>query len=106
MKCRFLLFLLLFFIFITGEAQVGIGTVDPDPDAILEVSATDRGILMPRIALSAINSSNPIGVHLNGMMVYNTATSGSGTNVVTPGLYVNNGSQWVRSSANNAINSK
>ena len=37
------------------SAQVGIGTTDPDPSAILDMNAPDKGILIPRVALSNIS---------------------------------------------------
>lgn len=77
-------------------AQVGIGTVTPDENAILEVSSSNRGFLMPRIALTALNDPSPMNAHVAGMTVYNTVTSGTGENRVTPGFYVNNGSGWRR----------
>lgn len=86
-----LLFPTLFF------AQVGIGTTTPDASAKLEVSATDKGFLQPRVALnSTSNAENTISNPATGLMVYNTATAGSGNTAVTPGVYYNNGSAWQR----------
>ena len=47
-----LLFPTLFF------AQVGIGTTTPDASAKLEVSATDKGFLQPRVALNSTNNAD------------------------------------------------
>jgi hypothetical protein len=78
-------------------AQVGIGTTTPDASAKLEVSATDKGFLQPRVALnSTSNADNTISNPATGLMVYNTATAGSGNTAVTPGVYYNNGSTWQR----------
>ena len=86
-----LLFPTLFF------AQVGIGTTTPDASAKLEVSATDKGFLQPRVALNSTNNAdNTISNPATGLMVYNTATAGSGDTAVTPGVYYNNGSAWQR----------
>jgi hypothetical protein len=86
-----LLFPTLFF------AQVGIGTTTPDASAKLEVSATDKGFLQPRVALNSTNNAdNTINNPATGLMVYNTATAGSGDTAVTPGVYYNNGSAWQR----------
>lgn len=86
-----LLFPTLFF------AQVGIGTTTPDASAKLEVSATDKGFLQPRVALNSTNNAeNTISNPATGLMVYNTATAGSGDTAVTPGVYYNNGTAWQR----------
>lgn len=76
--------------------QVGIGTDNPNPNAILDVS-TDQGeggLLIPRVALSGANS-NQIG-KVKGMIVYNTTDAGAGSNEVKEGYYFHNGSVWVR----------
>ena len=40
-------------------AQVGIGTTTPDSSSMLEVDATDKGILVPRIAIADLNTAAP-----------------------------------------------
>jgi len=87
---------LLFFTVLFSFGQVGIGTTTPNNDAILEVSATNKGMIIPRLALSATNSFSPLSAHVAGMVVYNTATAGTSPNQVTPGMYYNNGSNWER----------
>ncbi len=75
--------------------QVGIGTNSINPNIILQVesipysgSTSNGGILFPRIALTAANIFAPVtGTPVTGLMVYNTSTSGTGSNAVTPGLY-------------------
>ncbi len=83
------------FLFITGHAQnVGIngtGSV-PNPAAGLDVDFPDKGVLLPRIALTGTSGSNPLPAHVAGMIVYNTATTGD----VTPGLYYDDGTRWVK----------
>ncbi|WP_152558146.1 hypothetical protein [Altibacter lentus] len=50
-------------------AQVGIGTTAPDPSSALDITATDKGILTPRMTTAQRNSiANPA----NGLMIYNT----------------------------------
>ena len=92
-------FLHLFFIFIamTGFAQTGIGTTTPSASAKLEVAATDKGFLPPRVALTATNVFTPItgtAASAAGLLIYNTATAGSAPNNVVPGYYYWNGSAW------------
>ncbi len=91
------LYLTLFglFISISSFAQTGIGTTTPNASAKLDVSATDKGFLPPRVALTASNSASPINSPANGLLVYNTATAGTSPNNVSPGYYFWNGSAWI-----------
>ncbi len=75
------------------KGTVGINTSGPDLRAALDVQSDTQGFLPPRVNLISTNNSSPIGSHVQGMVVYNKA-SGTGTNSVTPGLYVNTGSEW------------
>ncbi len=72
--------------FIT-QAQTGIGTTTPDASAKLEVSATNKGFLPPRVALTATNVASPITNPANGLMVFNTVTAGTNPFQVVPGYY-------------------
>jgi hypothetical protein len=97
MKSKFILFLI--FISFNGMAQVGVNTTSPQ--AQLEVQASDKGVLIPRVALTATNSEAPIvnpegGSLVESTLVFNTATNGSGEEQVTPGYYYWNGNKWVR----------
>ncbi|KAA3620834.1 MAG: hypothetical protein DWP94_11660 [Flavobacterium sp.] len=85
-------FLLLFTI--AGYGQVGIGTTTPNSNALLDIDAsvTMGGVLLPRVALSSSAGFAPLGSHVAGMTVYNTATTAD----IFPGIYTNNGSRWVR----------
>lgn len=74
--------------------RVGIGT--STPQAKLDVTATNEGLLMPRVALTATNVMGPITTATTSEVVYNTATAGTAPNNVIPGYYYWNGSQWVR----------
>ena len=50
-----------------GYAQVGIGTTDPDPSALLELDSDGQGILVPRMStLDRIDITSPA----EGLMVY------------------------------------
>ena len=89
--------LLYFIIPILSMSQVGIGTITPNPSAKLDVTATDKGFLPPRVALtSTATNSNAIASPATGLLVYNTATAGSGSTSVTPGLYYYDGVRWQR----------
>lgn len=88
---------LLLFAYFAAGAQVGIGTTNPNPNALLDVDATSikGGVLMPRVALISTISPYPLVNHVAGMTLYNTSTV-SGTNNVSPGYYYNNGIRWLR----------
>jgi hypothetical protein len=78
------------------QAQVGINTTTPADGAMLDVTATDKGILIPRVALVAKNMSDPITPEpVESLLVFNTATSGTAPNDVAPGYYWWDGVQWV-----------
>ena len=116
--------LLVSFVFFNQNltAQTGIGTSTPDASAKLEVAATNKGFLPPRVALTATNSASPITNPANGLMVFNTVTAGASPNQVVPGYYYWDGTglKWVslsttvgnvqnqgifRSTSNTAVNS-
>lgn len=61
-------------------------------NALLELQSTNKGMILPRVALTATTNPAPLGAHVQGMMVYNTATA----NDVVPGQYINDGTQWKR----------
>ncbi len=66
-----------------ASAQVGIGTTNPNPSAALEVTATTKGLLVPRYATTAIsNITSPA----KGLMVYDSTKNG---------FYVYSGSAWI-----------
>jgi hypothetical protein len=77
-----------------AQNNVGIGSSSftPDASAGLEIRFTDKGLLIPRVALTSTSSASPITSPATSLLVYNTATTGD----VTPGYYYWNGSQWVK----------
>jgi Protein of unknown function (DUF1566) len=78
-------------------AQIGINTDNslPDPSAGLDVNFTNKGFLPPRVALTAINSADPITAPAIGLFVYNTTNAGTPPNNVTTGYYCWSGTQWI-----------
>ncbi len=82
------------FLFCKVYAQTGIGTNTPHASAKLEVSATNRGFLPPRIALTGILDVSTIASPATGLVIYNTATAGAIPNNVLPGYYYWDGSKW------------
>lgn len=94
--------LILFILIPSLNAQnIGINATGASPDnsAILDVNAApanDKGLLIPRVALTATNSNLPIGVGIaTSLLVYNTATAGILPNNVLPGYYYWDGTKWV-----------
>jgi len=88
--------LVLLYIPVVVLAQVGVGTNTPNPSAMLEISTTDKGFLPPRIALTGTTDVLTIPSPVAGLMIYNTSTTGSSSNSVTPGFYYYDGSKWQR----------
>jgi hypothetical protein len=81
--------------FISAQ-NVGIGTPTPNASAKLEITDANRGILIPRIALTATNAATPVTAPATSLLVYNTVTAGVTPNNVTPGYYYWDGVKWVR----------
>ena len=66
----------------TGFAQVGIGTTSPDASSALDITATDKGFLMPRMTTAQKTAiANPA----EGLQVYDTDTKS---------LWVYDGTTW------------
>ena len=85
-----LLFTLSFCFSAIGIAQVGVGTATPDASAQLEVVATDKGILIPRLNIIDLNTAAPVAVADidESLLAYNTnAASGKG-------FYYWDGTKW------------
>jgi hypothetical protein len=57
---------------------------------MLDIAASDKGLLIPRVSLTGQSDNTTIPSPTTGLMVYNTNTAGS----VTPGFYFWNGSEW------------
>ncbi len=80
----------------TSTAQTGIGTTTPNASAKLEVAATNKGFLPPRIVLTSATDGTTIPSPATGLLIYNTATAGSAPNNVVPGYYYWNGTSWIQ----------
>jgi len=87
-------------VFLTAPAQnVGINPTGgiPHASAGLDVDFSNKGVLIPRVALVSRNNNAPIGGGIaNSLLVYNTATAGTFPNNVYPGYYYWDGTQWQR----------
>jgi hypothetical protein len=85
---RKLLFILLLLPVIL-QAQVGINTTTPDPSSMLDINASDKGLLIPRVSIPNLNAASPITTPVVSLLVYNT-------NITTGiGFYYWNGTKWI-----------
>ena len=95
----FTLLVLLFALTLSGYSQgvaINNTSAPANSSAGLDVNFANKGLLIPRVALESTTSSLPLSAHVAGMIVYNIDTE----NDVTPGLYFNNGTKWVRTILN------
>lgn len=86
------LYILLIYSLITGfsvKAQIGIGTSFPSASAELDIYNTTKGILAPRVSLSAdLSSPNPVINPAVGVILFNIG------NNQTQGFYYWSGTSW------------
>jgi hypothetical protein len=78
------------------SGNVGIGTSTPSASALLDLTSTSKGLLPPRVALTTKSGTTTIASPTTGLIVYNTASAGTGGDAVTPGYYFFNGTIWTR----------
>jgi len=72
------------------EAQnVGIGSTSftPDASAGLEINFSDKGLLIPRVAIQSTTTPTPVSLPAQSLLIYNTNTSGTVPYNVFPGFY-------------------
>ncbi|HBY67659.1 MAG: hypothetical protein CMC07_04955 [Flavobacteriaceae bacterium] len=93
-RIKLLIFVSTLVITFNSFAQVGISTTTPE--AALDVTSSNNGILIPRVALTSITSAGPV-VNPNGggAPVISTLVYNDGTGGLSPaGFYYWNGSSW------------
>nr|MBF6607961.1 hypothetical protein [Flavobacterium sp.] len=100
---RSTLTLLLLIISVNTFSQIGIGTTTPE--GALDITSTNSGVLVPRVALTSRLTSAPVtnpqtGAIVAGTLIWNTASTGTPPNNVTPGFYYWNGSAWIAITGN------
>jgi hypothetical protein len=71
---------------------VSSSNADPAPSAMLDVQSADKGLLVPRVALTGTSDVATIPAPAVSLLIYNTNTAGN----VTPGFYYWSGSAWTR----------
>src|SRR5512144_2182829 len=108
MKKRLLALHLLFLVSYCSFSQsAGVGTTKPDASAALDITATNKGLLIPRMNLASINAiTNPA----RGLMIYDSAANQLMVNTGTPAapnwqtIAGNNGSAGWNLEGNAGIN--
>ena len=77
--------------------NIGINATGATPDAssMLDVSATNKGLLIPRVSLSTTADVTTIAAPATSLLVYNTNTAITGTGANGAGFYYWNGTNWV-----------
>ena len=80
-------------------AQVGIGTEAPEGMLDLQ-NSNSTGFVFPKVALTGTDVAAPVtnpngGVLAVGTVVFNTNTTTTGLNDVTPGVYAWEGAKWI-----------
>lgn len=89
----------LFAVTFSHAQNVGINSTGAAPvsSAALDVDMANKGILIPRVALTTTTAFAPVtGTATTSLLIYNTATAGAGATAVTPGYYYWDGAKWVK----------
>lgn len=77
----------------TSQAQIGIGTLDPNDASMMEISSTNKGILIPRIALNnSTDTTTIVSGNVNSLLVFNTTSNDQ----LQPGYYYWYNDEWKR----------
>lgn len=77
---------------VSAQIKIGINPTTMNANAVLEIESVNKGLLLPRLALSSTSSPSPMISFTYGMLIYNTATQ----NDVTPGMYYSDGVKWLK----------
>jgi trimeric autotransporter adhesin len=92
MKKNVITLLALFVFTITQAQNVGIGTTSPNASAQLEVRATNKGLLIPRVNLTSTTDVTTIASPVISLLVFNTNTAITGGS----GFYAWGGTAWIK----------
>ncbi|BFM44339.1 hypothetical protein CFS9_29800 [Flavobacterium sp. CFS9] len=93
MSYRLLFISILLLLYGVSYSQVGIGSSKPDNSAMLDIVSTNKGVIIPRIALTGSKDLTTIANgNVESLLVYNTATVSD----ITPGYYYWSKSKWNR----------
>lgn len=93
MRTKILYLTTLLSISYTVNAQVGIGTKHPNPSAALAVMDSNKGILIPQVALTSILDNRTItNGNVESLLIYNTTANDE----LSPGYYYWHKERWER----------
>jgi hypothetical protein len=96
-------------------AQQGFGTNTPHRSSAVEIQSTNKGLLIPRVELTALNNAAPIiGTPQNSLLIYNTKTDlnsnlvqgyyfWKATNVDANGNSTDNVGTWIPFATGNSV---
>ncbi len=84
-----------------AQTGVGIGTTTPNTNAMLDVDATNKGLLIPRVNLVTLTSNSlaAFGISatpVTSLLVYNTTASVLPSTIFQTGFYFWDGANWVK----------
>lgn len=82
------LVVLLMITMFTATAQIGFGTNTPNSSAVVDMAATDKGVLLPRVNLTSTTLQLGASTNAQGLMVFNTGST------LPVGYYYWSGSEW------------
>jgi hypothetical protein len=75
----------------TSYGQVGIGNSNPNDSAMLDIVSTNKGVIIPRIALTGSKDLTTItNGNVESLLIYNTATIFD----ISPGYYYWSNNKW------------
>jgi hypothetical protein len=75
-------------LFYDNGTTVSISTASTNSAAILDLNVTNKGVLVPNVALASTNDVAAVaGAEVASLLIYNTATAGTSPNDVKPGFY-------------------
>ncbi len=89
---------------ITNAGRIGIGTNAPDTSALLDLTSSSKGLLMPRVSLVSLSDASTILLPAASLMVYNINAGLTGG----VGYYYNSGTtgapSWIKLASTGAAN--
>lgn len=95
--CSIILLLIVSVNVLIAQNNMGIGTTNPNTSAALDITAIDKGILIPRVFLDSINDISTIPSPAKSLMIYNSNPGISGGN--GEGFYYWDSTQWIQAMA-------
>src|SRR5215208_4866244 len=96
---KFLLFSIIAILFFASSFAQSVGINSdgsaPHASAMLDVKHPNKGLLIPRVALTGTTDVTTIPSAATSLLVYNTTVAGAGATAVSPGFYYWSGTAWL-----------